>query len=36
MLGHESLSTTQIYTRISKEKLLSTYKNTHPRSGGQQ
>jgi len=34
MLGHESLSTTQIYTRISKEKLLSTYKNTHPRAGG--
>jgi integrase/recombinase XerC len=34
MLGHESLATTQIYTRISKEKLLSTYKNTHPRAGG--
>lgn len=34
MLGHESLSTTQIYTRISKDKLLNTYKNTHPRSGG--
>jgi tyrosine recombinase XerC len=34
MLGHESLSTTQIYTKISKEKLLSTYKNTHPRAGG--
>ncbi len=33
MLGHENLSTTQIYTHISKEKLLKTYKNTHPRSG---
>ena len=34
MLGHESLSTTQIYTHISKEKLLRTYQNSHPRSGG--
>jgi tyrosine recombinase XerC len=33
MLGHESLSTTQIYTRISKDRLLSTYKNSHPRAG---
>lgn len=36
MLGHESLSTTQIYTRISKDKLLNTYKNTHPRAGEKQ
>ncbi|GAB4275896.1 MAG: tyrosine recombinase XerC [Candidatus Rifleibacteriota bacterium] len=34
MLGHESLSTTQIYTRISKDRLMKTYRNSHPRSGG--
>ncbi|PIZ33055.1 MAG: recombinase XerC [Alphaproteobacteria bacterium CG_4_10_14_0_8_um_filter_37_21] len=32
LLGHASLSTTQIYTQIDKKKLLSTYLDAHPRS----
>ncbi len=32
LLGHVSLSTTQIYTKVSKEKLKSEYLNTHPRA----
>lgn len=31
MLGHESLSATQVYTHNSIEKLKNVYKNTHPR-----
>lgn len=32
LLGHASLSTTQIYTQIDRKKILSTYLESHPRS----
>ncbi|GMO60877.1 MAG: tyrosine recombinase XerC [Rickettsiales bacterium] len=32
LLGHSSLSTTQIYTKVDKNRLLSVYQKVHPRS----
>jgi len=33
LLGHENLSTTQIYTKIDSNRLIDAYKNFHPRNG---
>ena len=32
LMGHESLSSTQVYTHITSERLRSVYLKTHPRA----
>jgi site-specific recombinase XerD len=34
LLGHSSIATTQLYTKLSADHLRTSYEAAHPRSGG--
>ncbi|MGH9095941.1 MAG: tyrosine-type recombinase/integrase, partial [Acidimicrobiales bacterium] len=36
LLGHVSISTTQMYTKLSSEHLRASYESAHPRAGARQ